>query len=228
MFKFIWEAIVSWATMIYELVMIPLRWIANFVVEKIIGPIHWNTKHEITPEQASEIQERLTDDYYLILTQRSSHLSSWFINLGHWLLTFRWGYYTHILMNLEDEVQSPDDFRLIEAVGTGTKYSTLEEVLVDVDSIALLKPVHMTMDDWTAAMDRARKYLYTPYDTLFDLKTDTKISCVELVRLAMQAVPDYDIKFSNFEKMITEERNLTPQMFLECPDFEVVYEIRNR
>lgn len=210
MFRNVWESLV------------------NFVVEKIIGPVRWDNRDPVTEEQKFEIEKRLVDDYYIIVTRRKTHLSTFFINLGHWFLTFKWGFYTHVLMNLEDEVASPEDFRLIEAVGVGTKYSTLDEILVDVDSIALLKPVSMTLDDWTAAMDRAKQYLYTPYDTLFDLKTDYKISCVELIRLAMQAVPDYGLKFANFEKMIADNRNLTPQMFLDCPDFHIVYEIRNK
>ena len=38
--------------------------------------------------------------------------------------------------------------------------------------------------------------------------------------------PDYYTNFANFEKLIAERKNLTPQMFYECPDFEVVFEIR--
>jgi hypothetical protein len=40
------------------------------------------------------------------------------------------------------------------------------------------------------------------------------------------AEPDYQENFANFEKMIKERKNLTPQMFYDCPDFEVVYEVR--
>jgi hypothetical protein len=128
-------------------------------------------------------------------------------------------------MNLEDEVKDPNDFRLIEAVGTGTRFATFEDVFGDPDAVLLLKPKSMTTDEWTGLLDAGKTYLGRPYDTLFDLKNDKALSCVELVRDILKAVPDYYLDFACFEDMLKAYTNLTPDMFAMCPDFEPVYKV---
>jgi hypothetical protein len=76
-------------------------------------------------------------------------------------------------------------------------------------------------------MDQAKGYLGRPYDTLFDLTSDSALSCVELIRGALRGLDDYQTRFRSFEKMVSENPKPTPQMFLECEDFEVVYEVRH-
>jgi hypothetical protein len=39
-------------------------------------------------------------------------------------------------------------------------------------------------------------------------------------------LPDYEVRFRRFEDLIQKRKNLTPQMFYECDDFEVVFEVR--
>jgi len=130
-------------------------------------------------------------------------------------------------MNLEDEVNSHADFRLIEAqTKGGTTYVEFEQMLKYVDGLALIKPKEMTVEDWTAALDAAKTQLGKPYDTLFDIANDQRLSCVELVRNALMAVPGYWQRFSHFENYIAKKRNLTPQMFIESPDFEVIWQVR--
>lgn len=199
--------------------------ITTFVVE-LIGKVHWKQTHPILNSDRYVIQEMLKKDYYIITTRRSNHLSTFFIGLGHFLLTGRWGFYSHVLMNLEDEVKSEDDFRLIEATGVGTHFSSFWDVFGTVDAVALLKPKCMTVDEWTAVMERSMTDLGKPYDSLFDLKNDQALSCVELIRNALKALPDYDTKFAAFEAMIKKRKNLTPSMFVECSDFEIVYKVR--
>ena len=191
-----------------------------------IGRIHWGYKNGLTIDELSEIKKLLVKDYYIILTHRNNHLSTFFVGLASYVLTRKWSYWAHALMNLEDNVQSDSDFRLIEATGTGTHYSPFDAVF-QVHGVSLLKPVSMSVDHWTDIMDKANKELGKPYDTLFDLKNDNALSCVELVRTALMAEPDYAINFANFEKMIMERKNLTPQMFYDCPDFHIVYEVRH-
>jgi hypothetical protein len=128
---------------------------------------------------------------------------------------------------LEDEVKADDDFRLVEATGNGVNYSPFELVF-EVHGVVLLKPKNMSVDHWTLVMDKAMTEIGKPYDSLFDLKNDNALSCVELVRTALMAEPNYYTNFANFEEMIRKRKNLTPQMFYECPDFEVVYEIRKK
>jgi hypothetical protein len=131
-------------------------------------------------------------------------------------------------MNLGNEVSSDDDFIFIEATTQGTKVSTFDEVFNGTSAVCLIKPKGMTIDEWTTALDETRNYLGRPYDNLFDLKSDLEINCVELIRLALQTMPNYESRFANFEKLLAKKKKLTPQMFLECPDFEVVFEVTKR
>lgn len=190
-----------------------------------IGKVHWKSTKEISEDDKAKIRELLINDYYIILTRRTNHLSTFFVGLSNFVLTGKWGYWSHSLMNTEDEVKDNRDFRLIEAVGSGTRYTPFDDVF-NVQSVALLKPKNMSVEQWTYILEKANSQLGKPYDTLFDLRSDSALSCVELVRIALQAEPDYDVNFVNFEKMIVERKNLTPQMFYDCPDFSVVFETR--
>ena len=191
-----------------------------------IGKVQWKQKSGIRSTDLETISSMLKPNYYIILTRRSNHLSTYFISLANLLLTGKWGFYSHVLMNLEDEVKSEDDFRLIEATGTGVHYSTFNEVFVGINAVALLKPKSMTPLEWTKVMDKAMTELGKPYDSLFDLKNDQALSCVELVRAALMATDNYSTNFANFEADIAKSKNLAPEMFRTCADFEVVYEIR--
>jgi hypothetical protein len=193
-----------------------------------IGKINWTSKKVATAEELKTVHDKLISNYYIIMTRHNGHLSTYAISLAHFLLTGRWGYYGHVLMNLEDTVDNDDDFRLIEAIGTGVTYSPFNRVLdAQCGSVALLKPKSMSLEYWTTVLDRAKTELGKPYDTLFDLSNDQALSCVELVRIALQKEPNYATDFANFEAMITKSKNLDPQMFYECPDFEIVYEFRH-
>jgi hypothetical protein len=193
-----------------------------------IGKINWTSKKVATAEELKTVHDKLISNYYIIMTRHNGHLSTYAISLAHFLLTGRWGYYGHVLMNLEDTVDNDDDFRLIEAIGTGVTYSPFNRVLdAQCGSVALLKPKSMSLEYWTTVLDRAKTELGKPYDTLFDLSNDRALSCVELVRVALQKEPNYATDFANFESMIVKSKNLDPQMFYECPDFEIVYEFRH-
>lgn len=200
-------------------------WLVN-CCSTIIGKINWKQKHPLSQEDKDKISAMLEKDYYIITTRHSNHLSLYAISLAGWLGTGKWSAYGHVCMNLEDQVETNDDFRIVEAVGEGSKYSTFGEVFGDADGVCLLKPRTMTIDHWTEVLDKAKTEVGKPYDTLFDLANDKAVSCVELVRDALQGEPHYKEDFPEFEKMISKINNLTPQMFRDCPDFEVVYEIR--
>lgn len=196
-------------------------------VIRLLAKISWDENDGIPEDTRAELRDMLAKDYYIVATRRDNYLSSWFMNFGHYLLTGRWGFYTHVLMNTEDSVSSNSDFRFIEATGSGTHYSTLDDILHGVEAVALLKPKSMTTQEWTECLDRARTFLGRPYDNLFDLVNSEEINCVELVRNALMALPDYHTRFAHFEYIIQrEDGKLTPTMFYECSDFEVVYEKR--
>lgn len=192
-----------------------------------IGKIHWCYRNGLTDIELDKVRKLLIPDYYIILTHRKNHLSTFFVGLASLLVTRKWSYWAHALMNLEDEVKSDDDFRLVEATGAGVNYSSFNLVF-EVHGVTLLKPKNMSADQWTVVMDKAITEVGKPYDSLFDLKNDNALSCVELVRTALMAEPDYEKNFANFEAMIKKRKNLTPQMFYDCPDFEIVYEVRHR
>ncbi len=192
-----------------------------------IGKIHWNYKNGLTIDELNQLKELLTKDYYIILTHRNNHLSTFFVGLASFVLTGKWSYWAHALMNLEDEIKKEDDFRLVEATGTGVHYSSFNEVF-QVHGVCLLKPKSMSLEYWTMIMDKAKTELGKPYDSLFDISNDQALSCVELVRTALKAEPNYEQNFANFEKMIATRKNLTPQMFYDCEDFEKVYDIRHK
>lgn len=192
----------------------------------LTSKIKWKQSSTISDEDRAVIYEKLKRDYYIIATRRRNFLSTFFIALGHFLLSGKWGFYSHVLMNTEDEVKSAEDFRLVEATFSGVHYSTFASVFAGVDSVALLKPKAVSLDEWTAALDAAALTLGRPYDKLFDVMGEQSMSCVEVIRFAMRALPNYDTEFAHFERMVQSKKNLTPQLFYDCPDFEVVWEIR--
>jgi hypothetical protein len=191
-----------------------------------VGKVNWKQTRQITEADKATIMAMLEKDYYIIATRHGNHLSTYVISLAGFIATGRWSVYGHVCMNLEGDNPEKKDFRLVEAVGTGSKYSTFDEVFGDADGVCLMKPRSMTVDHWTAVLDKAKTEVGKPYDTLFDLANDTAVSCVELVRDALQGEPHYAEDFSHFEKMINKIKNLTPQMFRDCPDFSVAYEVR--
>ena len=197
-------------------------------VTLLLAKISWKQKHALDEERKEELANMLKNDYYIILTRRGNYLSTYMIGIMGFILYGKFGFYSHSLMNLEDEAKDPSDFRLVEATGAGVAYSTFNEVFQHPDAVCLLKPKNISLEEWTLCLDASKKYLGRPYDTLFDLSNDASMSCVELVRSAMKTLPDYDTKFGNFEKIINKTKNLTPQMFKDCEDFEVVYEIMNK
>lgn len=173
------------------------------------------------------LRKTLGKDYYIILTRNTSHLSTYFVSLGNFIATGKFGFWGHALMNMEGNPPVTDiGFKLMESTGVGVHYSTFQEVF-KCDAVALLKPKGLTKTEWTAIMDRLLLQDGKKYDNLFDLSDDAQVSCVELVRAALQALPNYATMFAQLEKMIAENgNNLTPEMFYSCPDFEIVWEVR--
>jgi hypothetical protein len=207
--KSVWDSVVSWVVL-------------------QIGKVHWAPKNLIDQTELDKIRALLVKDYYIILTHRDNHLSTFFTEAANFFLTGKWGYWAHALMNTEDGVTADSDFRLEEAVSAGTKYTPFDEVF-DVQGVVLMKPKSMTIEKWTAVLDKAKTELGKPYDTLFNLTQEQELSCVELVRAVLMAEPNYATDFANFEAMIVKyHTKLSPDMFYYCDDFEVVYEKRNK
>lgn len=190
-----------------------------------LGKVEWKASKEISIEDKALIREMIAKDYYVILTRRSNHLSTYAIGLADIVLRFKYGFWSHCLMNLEDAVTNDADFRLVQATGIGTHFAEFDKVF-DVQAVALLKPKSMTTDEWTTTLDAAKAQLGKPYDSLFNIADESQLSCIELVRTVLKSQPNYEKDFANFEKMIAKSKNVTPQMLYDCNDFEIAFEVR--
>lgn len=202
--------------MLYEF----YHWLAS-----IPPKIKFKTRDPLTPEEREEIIKLLASGYYIILTGNRYHLSSVLVRIMTFLKTWKWSPYSHALMNC-DFMTKPEDvdkFKFMEATSVGVHYSNFNEVF-DCDSVCILTPLNMKNEAWTKVIDNLLVYNGKPYDDLFQLSDSNRISCVELVRDALKADPDYQQNFSNLEQLITWEGNLMPAMFRDCADFKVVYE----
>lgn len=203
-------------------------WLFTLFV-KLVDRIRWKQTNSLSDEDLNKIEELLANDYYLICVRSSNHLSTWLISLGNWILTRKFGFYSHCLMNLENDAFAPNDFRLVEAtLRKGVAYNSFADVFANVDSVALLKPKTFTIENWTKVMDGARKYAGREYDTLYDFTRANKVSCIELICVALMEDPNFLINYENFDRALKKYHELTPQMLYDCPDFEVVFEIRNK
>lgn len=226
--KSIWDwSKVTYSSRTYRI----LTWVFG-----IFSHIHWQriqafinggVYYRLTEGDQDKIRELLKPNYYLILTRRSCHLTTYLITVASVIATGKIPHYTHALMNVDDgNIRNDNDFKLIEATEKGVHYSTFLQVF-DCDSVAILRPKSLSTDEWTQVLDHAVGELGKDYDNLFDILDDTKVSCIEMCRQALQAEPDYVTDFPNFEKMIKDHGNqLTPQMLYDCPDFEIVFEAR--
>lgn len=204
------------------------RWISLNVIGKTTwnsvrslfnGGVYWS----LTEEEHDTLRRMLAEGHFIILTRRKTHLTTYLIALGHWIKTGRLGYWSHAVMNLEGEVERNSDFRLMEATGKGTGYSSFMNVF-DCDSVVLLKPLGFTSASWTDAMDVLRHQEGKEYDTLFDITEDKRLSCVELVYKALEGERS---RLDGLMKCVEKYKTLTPDMLYDCGDFSIELEIRH-
>jgi hypothetical protein len=196
-------------------------------VSILVGKVNWTTKRVIDPSKLDEVRALLKDNYYIILTRHNGHLSTYAIDLAHFILTFKLGHYGHVLFNVEDEVSTDDGYQFIEATSPGVHYSGFTQVFdQQVGSVCLMKPRSMSIEQWTAVVEKSKGDLGKPYDFALDPTQTTKLDCVELLRDALKGEPNYSVDFANLEALVTKYKELDPQMVYECPDFEVVWESR--
>jgi hypothetical protein len=214
-----------------------LRKVWDFIVLKVVGKITWEWFYAwrnggkywlLTPEERTRFRLLLIKNYFFILTRRKTHLTTYFIALGDFLKTGKWGYWSHALLNMEGDVI---DVKLVEATGEGTHYTDFYEVF-DCDSATLLVPKGFTPDEWTAHVDRVLdeeipKQIGKKYDTLFDFKHHEALSCIEVCLVILQQLPDYKTRFQNFDRLLQEHGAVTPQMMYDCGEFYAYFEARH-
>jgi hypothetical protein len=182
--------------------------------------------YRLTEGDHDSIRQLLRDSYFIILTRRKSHLTTYLIALVSLFVDRKFAHYTHALMNVEGDLDGHLGYKLIEATGEGVHYSTFMQVF-DCDSVVMLTPKGMTPAEWTIVMDTVKSDLGKEYDDFFDITSNKSVSCVELVYWGLMSVPDSENRFPNLLTLIRERGNdLTPQMLLDCGDLDVTLEIR--
>lgn len=194
-------------------------------IAQIPPKVRWSKKYAITDDAKLLIAEKLASDYYIILVGTKSHLSSFIVSLLSWIKTGKWARYSHVLMNC-DNIENPlerDGFKFVEALSAGVMYTTFDQVF-ECDNVCLLSPKNISKDEWTRVIDALVKQVGRPYDDLFDLVDSSRLSCVEVVLAALKSA-DYAEDFKNLDEAINKMGNLVPQMYRECPDFEVEIEL---
>lgn len=197
------------------------------LLAKIIGKIRWpwlyraftGRQYGLMIEDHDKIKQVLKRGD-IVLTWRSSHLSSYFIAAGHYLLTGRFTKWSHVLITVSD---SDDDF--VEAIGIGVVDSKFSKIF-DCEACAILRPKMPDGIDWTLVIGEALNDIGHKYDYRFNLKDASEFSCVELVLDALKRIPDYESRLHGLLAMIKNEGQLTPPMYYECGSFDVVLEIR--
>lgn len=171
----------------------------SMMVSHLRVPLH---TPGFTPETVrKDIRPRLKPGD-ILLTRRDGYLSN----------TFLPGYWGHAAMYLgspqeiralgkdpalEEALSEYDGkdrdgfpFAAIEAIGEGVRFSSAEFAL-DANSLAVLRP-KVTPEETHTAIVRAMKLRGTPYDFSFDLSSQDKLICTELVYRAF--APHLDVR----------------------------------
>ena len=183
--------------------------------------------YNLTEEDHSLLKEKLANSYYIILTYRKTHLTTYLLGILALIKTGKWPTYGHALMNV-DSITSAGDwekYKFEEAEHAGVVFSKFLDVF-NCDRVCLLKPKSLNNDQWNNVIDGMLTQFGEPYDDLFDLSESQHVSCVELVLDALKKDSNYQIDFANLQSQIDKIGNLTPQMYRDCPDFEIVLEIK--
>lgn len=181
--------------------------------------------YSLIEEDHDKLRKLLKEDYYVILTHRKCHLTSYVIALISFFATGKLTYWTHTAMNVEGDINNHMDFRIIEATGKGVHFSTFMEVF-DCDGVALLKPRGVPREQWSLAMEAAKAEIGLEYDLFFDINDASKVSCVEVFYQALKAIPAYQERFPNLLKMIAVKGELEPEMLLRSEDMDVVFMVK--
>jgi hypothetical protein len=188
--------------------------------------INGGVYYQLVEADHDKIREILQKDYLIILTRRKSHFTSYMVVLASLFVNGKASHYTHALMNVEGDLAGHLGYKLIQATGVGVCYSSFMEVF-DCDSVALLSPKGIPLEEWTLVLDKVKEQLGKGYDTLFDLTQDQQVSCVEMIYWGLKKLPDFEQHFPKLIALIQSSgNNLTPQMLYDTGELEIVYEIR--
>lgn len=221
-----------------------LNAIISFISLKIISPCKWTfvkfmltgRAYDLTADDREHARTIMSSGIFLWVSRRDTHLTTYLITFSDYLLSLfywvksgfkgtrpRFGFWAHAFMNF-------DDNEIVEAVAKGVQKNYFDEAF-DCDSVAALIPKNIPASEWNDLQpliaEELSKQLGKKYDTIFNIKEEEKVSCIELVRVVLKhKVHNYELKFPHFENTIKQYKNVTPQMLYESPDFVCVWEKR--
>lgn len=207
-----------------------MRKIAAWFMFKIVGRLNWTglkyfftgREYNITTEQVETACNLLLEQRLVGLSYRATHFSSILIILGHFLLTGRWVKLCHAWINTDDEMKNPFGLKIYESISEGAIESPFWKVIL-CDGLVLLKPRWVKEENWDKINEVLKRQDGLPYDIFARYKDPSEINCCErVVRAILDVQPD---ALPALCHMMKRYGNLTPQMLLECGDFEVVYEV---
>lgn len=194
--------------------------------------------YDLMPEEREHARLLMSEGIFLWVSRRNTHLTTYLISIGDYLLSAkawilsgcrknkpRFGFWSHAFFNF-------DDNEIVEAVSKGVQRHYFDSVF-DCDSVCALVPRNMSKEEWDSYKVEISRELLNQigkkYDNIFDIYDDSRLTCIELVRLVLKnKIPGYNLKFSNFENMIDIYKNVTPQMLYDCKDFKIVWEVRKK
>lgn len=202
----------------------------NSLLMDLLAKIQWGwlrkaitgREFNLTVDDWHQIVKILDNRNAFILTYSKSHLSSYASKLAHFLLTGKKATYSHALLNVESLLES---FKLVEAISKGVVISKFEDVF-NCDGVCILVPKNYSQEEFEACIWDYRKEVGKPYDDLFKLHDAKARSCIEVVFSKVKMLTDWELKMPVLSYMIKEKKNLTPQLLRECPDMEVLLEIK--
>ncbi len=223
-----------------------MKVLIDFISLKLISPFNWTRirflmtgkEYDLTSRDRESLREMCENGVYIWVTRRDTHLTTYLIVLSDWLLALlayyrrgrtgarpKLGYYSHAFLNADRSI-------FIEAVAKGVINSFFDDVF-NVDAVAALAPSGLSLIEWgmysKKFVEVGKSKIGGKYDTVFNLNDENDVSCIELIRVCLRhsmTEEDYQLRFKNFEALIKDRRNLTPDMLRNCPDFEVILEMR--
>lgn len=216
-----------------------MKKLIEFISLKIISPLKWDRLHylftgkayDISSSDRDSLRDMAEHGFYIFVTRRETHLTTYLISFGDWVLSLgvwvrnrfkgprpRFGFWSHAFLNI-------DEIHFMEAINKGVVISHFDDVF-DCDAVCVLMPKFFHHADWGPVVAKALDLKGRNYDTVFNLADDSELSCIELVRAALKASPNYEKAFADFEHSIQTYNNLTPQMLYDSTSFAKVWEVR--
>ncbi len=80
-----------------------------------------------------------------------------------------------------------DDFAVLEAIGEGVIFTSIEHSVGEADAVAVLRPI-LSQDDLREALARALSHRGKEYDFDFDFETTDRLVCTELIFRAYDGI----------------------------------------